>query len=75
MSLVYCINFYLFLSIVFSFGVLLCEICIRKQLEPNRRDEQVAMVKNLTLRALIRRCLERAPEARTSIEDIRNNQY
>ncbi|CAH3145365.1 unnamed protein product [Pocillopora meandrina] len=38
--------------------------------DPDRRDEQVAMVKNRTLRALIRRCLKRAPGARPSMEDI-----
>ncbi|XP_027045029.1 probable serine/threonine-protein kinase drkD isoform X2 [Pocillopora damicornis] len=55
---------------VYSFGVLLCEICTRKLPDPDRRDEQVAMVKNRILRALIRRCLKRAPEARPSMEDI-----
>ena len=55
---------------MYSFGVLLCEVCIQEQPEPNRRDEQVAMVKNRALRTLIRRCLKRSPEARPSMEDI-----
>ncbi|XP_022810301.1 protein fem-1 homolog B-like [Stylophora pistillata] len=55
---------------VYSFGVLLCEICIREQPEPERRSEQVAMVNNRELQALIRRCLSRTPEKRPSMEDI-----
>ena len=43
---------------------------IWEQPEPDRRDEQVAMVKNRALRTLIWRCLKQAPEARPSMEDI-----
>ena len=55
---------------MYSFGVLLCEICTRELPEPDRRDEQVAMVTNRAPRTPIWRCLERAPEARPSMEDI-----
>ena len=55
---------------VYSFGVLLCEICIRELPDPDRRGEQVVRVKNRRLRALIRGCLQRDPEARPSMEDI-----
>ena len=55
---------------MYSFGVLLCEICIRELPEPDRRDEQVVRVTNSALRALIRRCLQRDPEARPSMEYI-----
>ena len=55
---------------MYSFGVLLCENCIRELPDPDRRDEQVAMVTNRVLRALVRRCLQRDPEARPSMEDI-----
>ena len=55
---------------VYSFGVLLCEICIRELPDPERRDEQVAMVENRALRALVRRCLQRDPASRPSMEDI-----
>ena len=55
---------------VYSFGVLLCEICIRELPNPDRRDEQVAMVTNRVLRALIRRCLHQDPQERPSMEDI-----
>lgn len=55
---------------VYSFGVLLCEICIRKLPNPDRRDRQVAMVTDRSLRGLIRRCIHQDPQARPSMEDI-----
>ncbi|RMX50018.1 hypothetical protein pdam_00002833, partial [Pocillopora damicornis] len=55
---------------VYSFGVLLCEICTREQPDPERRKEQVVRVKNRATRALIRRCLHQDPKARPSMEDI-----
>ena len=55
---------------MYSFGVLLCEIGIRELPDPERRDEQVAMVENRALRALVRRCLQEDPESRPSMEDI-----
>ncbi|XP_066019125.1 probable serine/threonine-protein kinase drkD isoform X3 [Pocillopora verrucosa] len=55
---------------VYSFGVLLCEMCIRELPDPMRRDRQVVMVKNKLNRALIRKCLQLEPEARPSIQEI-----
>ena len=55
---------------VYSFGVLLCEMCIRELPNPERRDRQVTMVKNKLNRALIRKCLQREPEARPSVQEI-----
>ena len=55
---------------MYSFGVLLCEMCIRELPDPDRRDEQVAMVTNGVLRALIRGCLQQDAEKRPSMEDI-----
>ena len=55
---------------MYSFGVLFCEICIRELPDPDRRDEQVAMVTNRTLRALIRGCLQQDADERPSMEDI-----
>ena len=42
----------------------------RKVPNPERRDRQVAMVKNKLNRALIRGCLQSKPEARPSIQEI-----
>ena len=55
---------------MYSFGVLLCEMCIQESPEPERRDEQIAMVANRRLRALIRRCLQSDPEDRPNMEEI-----
>ena len=55
---------------MYSFGVLLCEMSIRKLPNPDRRDEQVAMVTDRMFRALIRRCLRQDPQDRPSMEDI-----
>ena len=55
---------------MYSFGVLFCEICIRELPDPDRRDEQGAMVTNRMLRALIRGCLQQDADERPSMEDI-----
>ena len=55
---------------MYSFGVLLCEMCIRELPDPERRDQQIAMVTNHVLRALIRGCVQTEPEARPSMEEI-----
>ena len=55
---------------MYSFGVLLCEVCIQELPDPDRRDEQVVMVTNGVLRALIRGCLQQDVEKRQSVEEI-----
>jgi len=55
---------------VYSFGVLLCEMCIRELPDPERRNQQIAMVTSCLLRALIRRCVQREPAARPNMEEI-----
>ena len=55
---------------MYSFGVLLCEMCTGILPDPDRREEQVAMVTDRVFRTLIRRCLEQDPEARPSMEEV-----
>jgi len=55
---------------VYSFGVLLCEMCIRETPEPDRLDAQVHLVKNTVIQALIRRCVQSAAEDRPDMEEI-----
>ena len=55
---------------MYSFGVLLCEMCIRELPNPGKRDRQVVMIRNKLNRALIRGCLQREPEARPSMQEI-----
>ncbi|CAH3180098.1 unnamed protein product, partial [Porites lobata] len=45
---------------VYSFGVLLCEMCIHELPDPRRREQQV------------RRCLQTDPEARPNMQEIYN---
>ena len=55
---------------VYSFGVLLCEMCIRKLPDPEKRIQQITMVTNRQTRALIRRCLQSDPKTRPNMEEI-----
>ena len=55
---------------MYSFGVLLCEMCIQKLPDPERRDQQIAMITNSLLRALVRGCLQSDPEARPNMQEI-----
>ena len=55
---------------VYSFGVLLCEMCIQELPDPEKREQQIVMVKNNSLRALIRRCVQQEPAARPDMETI-----
>ncbi|CAH3182536.1 unnamed protein product [Porites lobata] len=55
---------------VFSFGVLLCEMCIRQLPDPRRREEQLVLVTNGAFRGLVRRCLQMEPRARPTMQEI-----
>ena len=55
---------------MYSFGALLCEMSIGKLPDPDRREEQVAMVTERMFRALIRRCLKENPQERPTMEHI-----
>ena len=58
---------------VYSFGVLLCEMCISELPDPKQRKKQVALVRNDMFRDLILRCIQKEPEARPNMEKIINN--
>ena len=55
---------------VYSFGVLLCEMFVRDLPDPKQREKQVALVKNDVFQGLIRRCIQRKPEPRPTMEEI-----
>ncbi|KAL9975215.1 hypothetical protein ACROYT_G012347 [Oculina patagonica] len=55
---------------VYSFGVLLCEMCIRELPDPERRGQQIAMVTNRLLRAFVRKCVQTEPGVRPNMEEI-----
>ncbi|XP_022796814.1 probable serine/threonine-protein kinase DDB_G0271682 [Stylophora pistillata] len=55
---------------IYSFGVLLCEMCIGELPDPEQQGQQVARVKNHVLQELIHKCLPEDPEKRPGIEYV-----
>ena len=55
---------------MYSFGVLLCEMCIRELPDPSKREEKVVLVTNGVFRGLVRRCLHRDPGPRPTMQEI-----
>ena len=55
---------------MYSFGVLLCEMSIGEQPDPDRRNKQVDMVTDHMFQVLIRRCLHQDPQERPTMEHI-----
>ena len=45
-------------------------MCIRELPDPRRREQQVLLMTNRTLRGLVRRCLQTDPEARPTMQEI-----
>ena len=55
---------------MFSFGVLLCEMCTREMPDPGRRNEQVGLVRSHSLRNLVRECMRTNPAERPDMARI-----
>ena len=55
---------------MYSFGVLLCEMCIGELPDPERIQEQTGLVTNGVLRELVMRCVMTAPDARPTMNDV-----
>ena len=57
---------------MYSFGVLLCEMCIRDLPDPDPHGirNQIRQVSNDTLRRLIKRCVKRNPEERPTTSEV-----
>ena len=55
---------------VYSFGLLLCEMCIRELPVPQQTQEQIRLVTNGVLRELVVRCVQTDPESRPGMADV-----
>ena len=55
---------------MYSFGVLLCEMCIRKRPDPERREQQVNLVRNRVFRDGVHACLQVDPAKRPDMAQI-----
>lgn len=55
---------------MYSFGVLLCEMCIRELPVPQEVGHQIGQVTNGILRGLIERCVKTNPEERPTMADV-----
>ena len=55
---------------VYSYGVLLCEMCIRECPIPECLDEQLSSMTNKDLRNLVRQCTKKEPEDRPTMQDV-----
>lgn len=55
---------------VYSYGVLLCEMCIRELPDPRGLLNQIKRVSHNTFRQLIQRCVERKPGKRPTIAEV-----
>ena len=55
---------------MYSFGVLLCEMCTRELPVPEQIQEQIGLVTNGVLQQLVMRCVMRAPDARPTMNDV-----
>ena len=55
---------------MFSFGLLLCEMCIGELPVPQEIPDQIGQVANGVLRGLIQRCVRRDPETRPAMSEV-----
>ena len=55
---------------MYSFGVLLCEMCIRELPRPREIRNQIEQLSDRTLRRLIRRCVKTNPEERPTTSEV-----
>lgn len=55
---------------VYSFGLLLCEICIRELPVPHQTEDQVSLIKDEVLRNLVKSCVRQDPEERPKMAEV-----
>lgn len=55
---------------VYSFGVLLCELCTNQTPNPDERERQIALMWNKNLRELAEQCITKDPVIRCTMTDV-----
>ena len=55
---------------MYSFGVLLCEMCICEMPDPERRNDQVLLMRNDVFSDLVHKCLKADPAKRPDMARI-----
>lgn len=55
---------------VYSFGVLLCELCTNQTPNPDEREKQIALMWNKNLRDLAEQCIAKDPTKRSTMSDV-----
>ncbi len=55
---------------VYSFGVLLCEMCIRELPDPQQREIQISRIKKRLFKEIVERCVQIEPGMRPNMEEI-----
>ena len=55
---------------VYSFGVLLCEMCVRELPDPQQRETQVSRMKPRRFQEIVEHCLQIEPGERPNMEEI-----
>ena len=55
---------------MFSFGLLLCEMCIRELPVPNHTQEQISMIADQVLRDLVTSCVRQEPGERPTMAEV-----
>ena len=55
---------------VYSFGLLLCEMCIRELPVPRQTEDQISLIKDEVLRNLVTSCAQQDPEERPKMTEV-----
>ena len=55
---------------MYSFGLLLCEMCIRELPVPERFEAQISIMTDQDLRELVRSCVRDDPKERPSMTEV-----
>ena len=58
---------------VYSFGVLLCEMCVRELPDPQQRETQVSRMEPRRFQEIVQRCLWMEPGERPNMEEINDD--